>query len=233
VGAVPEREMGRPFAGDVEAIGAGKDRGIVVGGARVQKHQVARVHGDLPDLQVGTGVAGNAAAALARGTQYLLHRGGDPARIIDQSLLLAWIGQQAQGAHADRHYRRLVTGEQQGHRQHRDLVITETAGAQRGDEAVTRLAALARDQLLTVEEQLTQPLPGTGPVTRISDGLTPGAELVAVGIRHAEQLADDLDGQRQRHRPVQVRGRSVRSQVIEQARGQFFHPGPQCPHPPG
>jgi hypothetical protein len=30
VGAVPEREMGRPFAGDVEAIGAGKDRGIVV-----------------------------------------------------------------------------------------------------------------------------------------------------------------------------------------------------------
>jgi len=45
VGAVPEREMGRPFAGDVEAIGAGKDRGIVVGGARVQQHQVARVHG--------------------------------------------------------------------------------------------------------------------------------------------------------------------------------------------
>jgi hypothetical protein len=68
------------------------------------------MHGNLPDLQVGTGVAGNAAAAPARGTQYLLHRGGDPARIIDESLPLAWIGQQAQGAQADRRYRRLVTG---------------------------------------------------------------------------------------------------------------------------
>ena len=126
-----------------------------------------------------------------------------------------------------------MTGEQQGHRQHRDLVITETAGAQARDEVVTRLVALARHQLLAVAEQLTQPLLGTGPVTRISDGLTPGAELAAVGIRHAGQLADDLDGQRQRQHLVQVRGRSVRSQVIEQARGQFFHPGPQCPHPPG
>jgi hypothetical protein len=85
---------GRPFAGDVETIGAGKDRGIVVGGPRVQQHQAARGHGDLPDLQVGAGVAGNAAAAAARGAQYRLHRGGDPARIIDQSLLLAVIATQ-------------------------------------------------------------------------------------------------------------------------------------------
>jgi hypothetical protein len=66
-GAVPEQEMGRPFAGDVEAIGAGKNRGIVVGGARIQQHQAARAHGDLPDLQAGTGAAGNAAAAPSPG----------------------------------------------------------------------------------------------------------------------------------------------------------------------
>ena len=113
------------------------------------------MHGNLPDRQIGTGVAGNAAATPARGTQYVLHRGGDPARIIDQSLLLAWIGQQAQGAQANRHYRRLVTGEQQGHRQHRALVIIETVGAQAGDYVVTRLVALARHQVLAVDEQLT------------------------------------------------------------------------------
>jgi hypothetical protein len=225
--------MGRPLAGDVKTSGAGKDRGIVVGGAVVQQHQLARAHGDVPDPQVGTGVPGDAAAAPARSAQYLLHGAGDQARITGESLLLAGIGQQAQGAHADRHHGRLVAGEQQGHRQHRDLVITEVVGAQPGDEVVTRLLALAGHQLPAIDEQVTQPLLGTGPVTYIADGLAPGAELVTVGIRHAEQLADDLDGQGQGQGLVQVRGRPVLGQVAEQARGQLFHPGPERAHAPG
>ena len=152
---------------------------------------------------------------------------------MDESPLLAGIGQQAQGAHADRHHRRFMAGEQQGHRQHRDLVITEVVSAQPGDEILTRLLALARHQLLAIAEQLTQPLLGTDPVTHIADGLAPGSELVTVGIRHAEQLADDLDGQGQGQRLVKVRGRPMLGQVAEQARGQLFHPGPERAHPPG
>ena len=169
----------------------------------------------------------------ARAAQYLLHRGADPARIIDQGLLLAGIGQQAKGADADRRHRRLMAGEQQAHRQHRDLVITKVISAQPGDEVVTWLLALASHQLLAVAEQLNHSLLRTGPVTHITDGLAPGAELVTVGIGHAEQLADDLDGQRQRQHLVQVRGRPMLGQVIEQARGQLVHPGPECAHPPG
>ena len=126
-----------------------------------------------------------------------------------------------------------MAGEQQAHRQNRDLVITETVGAQPGDEVITWLLALAGHQLLSVAEQLAQPLLGPGPVTHITDGFAPGAELRTVGIRHAEQLADDLDGQRQRQRLVQVCGRPMLCQVSEQARGQLVHPGPECAHPPG
>ena len=170
---------------------------------------------------------------MTGGAQYLLHYGGDPIRIVDQGLLLAWIGQQAQRAHADRHHRGLMTGEQQAHRQHRDLVITEVLRAQPGDDVVTRLLALAGHQLPAVAEQLIQPALRTAPVTHITGGLAPGAELVTVGVRHAEQLADDLDGQRQRQRLVQVGRRPVPGQVIEQDRGQLFHPRPQRAHPPG
>ena len=99
-----------------------------------------------------------------------------------------------------------MAGEQQAHRQHRDLVITEVPSAQPGDEAITWLLALAGRQLLSVAEQLAQPVLGPGPVTHITDGLAPGAELRTVGIRHAEQLADDLDGQRQRQRLVRSAG---------------------------
>jgi len=126
-----------------------------------------------------------------------------------------------------------VAGEQQAHRQHRDLVIAEALSTQPGDDVVTGLVALVRHQLPAVTEQLTHPLLGPGPVTHVTHGLTPGAELRTVGIRHAEQLADDLDRQRQRQRQVQVRGRPVLGQGIEQTRGQLFHPGPQNAHPPG
>jgi hypothetical protein len=41
-------------AGDVEAIGSGKDRRVVAGGARVQQHPVARADGDLAGVISGT-----------------------------------------------------------------------------------------------------------------------------------------------------------------------------------
>jgi hypothetical protein len=84
VGTVPEREVAWPVAGDVEAARAGEDRGIVVGGAVVQQYQITGAHGDLPDLQAGPGVAGDAAAAAARSAQYLLHCGRDLVRIVSQ-----------------------------------------------------------------------------------------------------------------------------------------------------
>ncbi len=46
--------MSPAVAGDVEAIGSGKDRRIVFGGARVQQHPVARAHGDLVGAISGT-----------------------------------------------------------------------------------------------------------------------------------------------------------------------------------
>jgi hypothetical protein len=64
----------------------------MVGGAVVQQHQLTRAHRDFPDLQIGTGVAGDTAAAPARSAQYLLHRGADPARVTGQGLLLAGMG---------------------------------------------------------------------------------------------------------------------------------------------
>jgi hypothetical protein len=78
-----------------------------------------------------------------------------------------------------------------------------------------------------IDGQLCQASLGTGPVADITDGFAPRAELVPVGVRHAEELADDLDRQWHGQRLVQVRGRPVLGQVIEQGRGQFRHPGPQ------
>jgi hypothetical protein len=81
-----------------------------------------------------------------------------------------------------------------------------------------------------IDGQLCQASLGTGPVADITDGFAPRAELVPVGVRHAEELADDLDRQWHGQRLVQVRGRPVLGQVIEQSRGQLRHPGPQRAH---
>jgi hypothetical protein len=67
-------------------------------------------------------------------------------------------------------------------------------------------------------------------VADVASLFAPGAELVTVGVRHTEQLADDLDGQRQRQRLVQVRRRSLPGQVIEQGCSQFFHAGLERAH---
>jgi hypothetical protein len=74
------------------------------------------MHGNLPDLQVGTGVAGmppplRPGARNISSTAVVIRPGSSM-----RACLWAWIGQQAQGAQADRRYRRLVTGEKQGHR---------------------------------------------------------------------------------------------------------------------
>jgi hypothetical protein len=143
VGTVPEREVAGPVAGDVEATGAGEDRGIVVGGAVFEQHQLAGIHGDLPDTQACPTVAEDGNAAAARRAQDLLDRGGHLVWVRRQRPLLGRIGQQAQDTHIDGHHRRLMAREQQVHRERRDLAVVETSGAQPGDDVVPWLRALA------------------------------------------------------------------------------------------
>ncbi|MDX8056304.1 hypothetical protein SK571_43605 [Lentzea sp. BCCO 10_0798] len=89
---------------------------------------------------------------------------------------------------------------------------------------------LGLDEAHAVAEQVAGPLFGDGAVVDVRSGLGPRAELVAVVVRHAEQLADHEDRQWDRDGGVQV-GWSLRGgQLIEQLRGQCVDAGTQCAH---
>jgi hypothetical protein len=124
-----------------------------------------------------------------------------------------------------------VPGEQQEHPHRGGLEVAHALGrAQPREHVLARLPALARHQLLAVAEQVAQALLRSRPIPHVAGGLRPGPELRPVLIGHPEQLADHPDRQRQRQRLVQIRGRAVLGQLVEQPGGEGLDAGAQCPH---
>lgn len=95
--------------------------------------------------------------------------------------------------------------------------------AQARDDIVTRLLALAPDQLHSVDEELAHaPLRATS-VTRIGGGHSPFTKLIPVRIRHAEQLAQHHHRQRHRDSGVEVGRRTPIDHRGDQFVGKLMH----------
>jgi hypothetical protein len=87
-----------------------------------------------------------------------------------------------------------VPREEQCHRQTGDLVVVDAVGrAERGDDVVVGVGALAGDEIQAVVEQGGQSTLGTDPIADVGDVLGPAPKARPICVGHAEQLADHED----------------------------------------
>jgi hypothetical protein len=131
--------VGDALAGDVEAFRIGENGLILVGVLHGEQHGVPRADGDAIDVDVDSGVPGQAAPPSgslafdgAGETEDLFHRGGSQRRVPLQRLPLLVVGQQEQHAPFDDRDHRCVSGEDEPGGQVRDPIIGQRGVALSG-----------------------------------------------------------------------------------------------------
>ncbi len=208
--AAAERQVAaRALAAEVE-VGRGRAPLALVAVRRAEQREDQLAGADLlaGDLDVG---GGDAARHLhgAVVAQQLVHGVGVERRVGDEPLELVAVAQQGERAVADEVHGRLVAGQVQQHDLVAQLdggqaVAVLLGGDHAAEQVVGRVAPLPLDGVVDVGEHLVGGGDDAAQVGLVGERLEraghlvrPGAELVAVAVGHAQQLADDDERQRE------------------------------------
>jgi len=156
------------------------------------------------------GVAHQAEATGGRQPQDLLDGGADAAlRISRECVEVLGMGEQHEDAEIDSVDGGLVPGEQQAGGERGQVGVGEggvgdLAGDEVGDDVLARLDTLGRGELRHVPGELHLGHARVVPAAHPADPVRQAREVPAVGVGHAEQLADHGDREREGQVLVQV-----------------------------
>ena len=94
-----------------------------------------------------------------------------------------------------------------------------------GDHVITGMTPFVGDEADSVIHQRDHSLAGLGRVGVERGRVNPDPEPIPVAVRHAEELADDQSRQRPGEFRMQISGRTVIGQLVQQSPGQCLHFG--------
>ena len=205
VRALAEREHGAGVAQQVVAIGIGKHALVAIGRADQQHDAIAVAHALAVQLDVARDACAPAPASSRRSAASPRPSAGSASGSASHEAALLGIAPQPVDGVAEQLGRRLVAGDDHQEEEADDLDVVEAVavdlgGEQRAREIVARLRACVGDQLVEVAEHVHRRLHAGRrhvghALLAVHDRVGPGAQLVAIGLGHAEHLADHVHRQ--------------------------------------
>ena len=94
-----------------------------------------------------------------------------------------------------------------------------------GDHVITGMTPFVGDEADSVIHERDHALAGLGRVGVERGRVNPDPKPIPVAVRHAEELADDQSRQRPGEFRMQISGRTVIGQLVQQSPGQCLHFG--------
>ncbi len=225
---MPERQVlpVRPL--DVQLVGAGVARAVVLGGGQRQQHDVTGRDLHAADRHRPRGEPQQVRRRAVE-AQELLDGAGQQRRRALQQFELLGVAQQRQRAVAHQVDRGRVARHEQQERERREFAVGQRGlalGARQGaDEVVVPGRPLVRHEVAQVAGRLLARR-GRVAVGHAGDHVRPVAEVLLVDGRHAEQVHQHGDRQWRREVRDQIAAARLR-EAVGQRRRQRFHARPQ------
>ena len=206
VDAVAESQVTIPSSGQVELVGSVDVVGVTVGGGQVDDDLGAGRDGGVTDLERLGGPAEGRVGDGRVVADELLDGAGPDVRVGPEPAELVGVGEQRHHGVADEAGGGVVTGDDELEDGGAQLLLGEpvvaVAGVDEGaDQGVVGLVSLLVDQLLDGADHLVRGGGGLGQLVggagRHEHGAQGPAETGSGRFGHPQQLADDLEGQRE------------------------------------